>query len=338
MKINNALVQLLQGKKLREESAEEIFLAVFNQKTGERETKALLLLLAKKGETVEEVLGCLRALRKLEPPARTSVKGLMDTCGTGGDHSRSVNVSTLAAFVIAGAGGRVAKHGNRGISSSCGSSDLMEALGVNLAAPKRKMLNAIRKAGLGYFHAPFYHPVFSRVQPLRRSLKTRTIFNLLGPLTNPLKLEAQMIGVSRRQDVLTFAKILRQMGIKNAFVFHSDDGMDEISSRAATFLAYVHGKKIKYRVLNPRRFHFARASKGAYGGGPILRNKRIALALLQGRLKGPVLDIVILNAAAGLILSGKARNFSEGIQLAEHSLASGNAYRVLESLKRVTRQ
>ena len=212
----------------------------------------------------------------------------------------------------------------------------MEALGVNVAASKKKMIQAIRTRGLGYFHAPFYHPVFARIQPLRRRLKTRTIFNFLGPLANPLKLKGQMIGVSRPQEVPRFANILRRTGIQNAFVFCSSDGLDEISSCATTLLAQVQNKKIRYRRLNPKSLGFVKAPKGAYRGGSVSKNKKIALALLQGKLQGPIRDIVVLNAAAGLILSGKARNFSEGIRLAAYSLSSGNAYRVLESLREVT--
>ncbi len=337
MKINTPFIRLLTGKNLRKNSARELFLRVFQQKVKDSQTKSLLLLLAKKGETAEEVLGCLEALRKLEPAQRVPVKGLMDTCGTGGDRSRSINVSTLAALVIAGAGGKVAKHGNRAISSSCGSSDLAEALGINIAATKKRMLHALRKTGFGYFHAPLYHPIFSRVQPLRRSLKTKTLFNLLGPLANPFKLEAQMIGVSRRRDVLMFSEILRRIGIQNAFVFHSGDGMDEISSRAKTFVARIRRKKISRTILNPSVFGFHKAPQSAYGGGGVSKNKRIALALLRGELNGPVRDIVVLNAAAGLILAGKARNFSEGIRLAGQTLKSGKAYHVLESVKRMTR-
>jgi len=191
--VEDHVARLISGKNLSEKESRGIFLAAFSQKIGFSEVKTVLLLLAKKGESAEEISGCLKALTELEPPRSTKLAGLIDTCGTGGDGSHSINVSTLAAIVAAGAGARVAKHGNRAITSRTGSSDLLEAFGVNLDAGPEKMIRAIRKYGIGYFHAPFYHPVFSRVQQLRRQIGVKTVFNYIGPLANPLKLEGQMI-------------------------------------------------------------------------------------------------------------------------------------------------
>lgn len=336
MNIQKALALLLEGKNLRKHEAVRVFRSLFEGKLLKSQVKALLLLLARKGETAEEVAGCLKALQSLERPFPARIRGLMDTCGTGGDRSHSLNISTLAAFVIAGAGGKVAKHGNRSISSKCGSSDLLEALGVNLKAGRARMLQAIRKAGIGYFHAPFYHPVFSRVQPLRRELKVRTIFNLLGPLVNPLGIEAQVIGVSKPKYLKLFAEVLREKKMKNALVCHSEDGLDEISTSAATQAAWVSGNRIRYGKIRPQALGFRRASKKNYKGGGVSANKSLGLKILKGKLRGPARDVVVINAAAGLVVSGRARNLKEGIRLAHLSLDTGKAYQALLKLKEMT--
>jgi len=207
MRIEKSITRLLQRRNLTETEAYGVFGDLFDQKLTMPEAKALLLLLAEKGETVDEVRGCLNALRKREPVLRAPAGGVMDTCGTGGDGSHSINVSTLAAFVIAGAGGKVAKHGNRAVSSKSGSSDLMESFGIKLDAKPRRMIESISRNGIGYFHAPFYHPVFSKVQPLRKALGVRTIFNLLGPLVNPVKIRYQLVGVAKREFLDLYARI-----------------------------------------------------------------------------------------------------------------------------------
>jgi anthranilate phosphoribosyltransferase len=190
------LMRLMARRSLSLADSRKAFTLLFSQSIPAMKAKSFLLLLAKKGETADELLGCLQAIRRLEKPIGPRIPGLMDTCGTGGDGRHTINISTLVALVIAGAGGKIAKHGNRAISSRSGSSDLMESFGIKLNAPPKKMIEAIRRSGLGYFHAPFYHPVFAKMQPLRQSLKKRTILNLLGPLVNPMRLDYQLVGVS----------------------------------------------------------------------------------------------------------------------------------------------
>ena len=335
MKLNAGLISLLHRKALSESQAREIFTALFKGNLTESQAKAILLLLASKGESSKEFTGCLNALRTLEPPASVGINYLMDTCGTGGDMSGSFNVSTLAAFVIAGAGGKIAKHGNRSISSRCGSSDLMEALGVRLNAPRSQMIKAIKNFGLGYFHAPFYHPVFSKIQLLRRKLKTRTIFNLLGPLTNPLKVSHQLVGVSDKKYLKLFAQAFQKSGI-TALICHSQDGMDEISTRARTDIALVHKGGIRYSRIDPKKYSFKVTGKNTFVGGSIKKNKVLALQLLRGKLRGPIRDLVVLNAAAGLWITKKAANLKEGIRLAEKSIDSGKAYQVLARLRKIS--
>ncbi len=336
MKIDSVLIRLLHGRDLSKSESGAMFRQIFQLQVPEAKIKALLLLLAQKGETPAEVLGCLKALQALERPAQISIPGLMDTCGTGGDGKHSLNVSTLAALVIAGAGGKVAKHGNRGISSRCGSSDLMEALGVKLDAPKSRMIESIRRFGIGYFHAPFYHPVFSKMQPLRKKIKTRTIFNLLGPLANPVCVSAQLLGVSSPRALKLYADVLRAGKSRSSLVCHSKDGLDEISTQAPTDVAKISNGQVIWGRIEPRRLGFRTSKTGTLKVHSIRQSRDLALKLLQNKFYGPTRDIVVLNAAAGLWVSAKAKGLREGIEMADESLRSGNAYRALSGLKKIS--
>ncbi|MBI3306239.1 MAG: anthranilate phosphoribosyltransferase [Candidatus Omnitrophica bacterium] len=331
------LANLLTGGHLSKAQAESVFRQMVQGKLSEEFSKTLLLLLAKRGESIQEIEGCLKIIRQLEPPRYSGILHLMDTCGTGGDQSRTINVSTLAAFVIAGAGGKVAKHGNRSLSSQCGSSDLVEALGVNLAASPEKMIRAIKKHGIGFFHAPLYHPIFKSLQPLRKKLKTRTIFNYLGPLVNPLALDYQLVGVSRQRDVSTYAEILRKSKIRRAIVCSSADGLDEISTSAPCHIARIQQGQIHRETWNPAQFGFKKASRKSLQGGSIKKNRDLAVRILTGKLYGPMRDTVLLNSAAGLYAAGIAKNLKQGIRLATDSIDSGRAYQALRGLKKISR-
>lgn len=314
-----------------------VFRLLFSEKLTYQQSKATLLLLARKGETAEELYGCVRALRALEPALPVDIPQLMDTCGTGGDQSHSFNISTVAALLIAGAGGKVAKHGNRAISSKSGSSDLMEALGVRLEAPRRKMIQSIERFGIGYFHAPYYHPVFARVQALRRELKVRTIFNFVGPLLNPLKISAQLVGVAKGDYVPLYARVLSKI-IKSAWVCHSADNLDEISTSQPTQIAEIKKGRIRFSRILPAEFGYHKIPKSAYTGGTVIENRDKTLELLRGRLSGPLRDIVVLNAGAGLMISGMAVDLRDGIARSLDALESGRAYRSLLGLRKLSRQ
>ena len=338
MKFEPILEKLLRQEALRKETALEAFRELFSCRLTEKQAKSLLLLLARKGETVEELAGCLNALREAEPPVKIKMDHLIDTCGSGGDGSCTINVSTLAAILVAGAGGKVAKHGNRAISSRAGSSDLMEALGVNLEAGEKKMLKALKVCGLAYFHAPYFHPVFSRFQPLRKALATRTIFNLLGPLVNPVTVERQMIGVSRKEHLGLFAGVLRERKVKMAFVCHSRDGMDEISGAGITDYVLIKDGRIRSGTLDVRSFGLRPGCQDDYRGGDARQNSRIALDLLNGKIQGPIKDLILLNAAAGLWISGLAKNIPHGLGMAADSLGSGRALQALRHLIQISRE
>ena len=295
-----------------------------------------MLLLAQKGETADELLGCLQALQALEKPIGIKIPGLMDTCGTGGDGRKTINISTLVALVIAGTGGKIAKHGNRAISSKSGSSDLMEAFGVKLDTASPKVIAAIQHLGFGYFHAPFHHPVFAKIQPLRKALKRRTILNLLGPLVNPMRLDHQLVGVSEKRLVPLYARVLSKLGRKSALVCHSTDGMDEISTSVPTTVAWVTPNKIRMSVIRPEVYGLRKASQKHLSVNSVREGMIRAKNILSGKEKGPARDTVILNAAYGLLLCSIADSVQEGITLAKESLDSGRALKVLKQLIRMS--
>lgn len=334
--MDTALPKLLAGRSLSDSEAFAIFGALFEDCLHDHQARSLLLLLAAKGESSDELWGAVRALRKLEKPTGPRIRGLMDTCGTGGDKSHSINVSTLAAFVAAGAGARIAKHGNRAISSRSGSSDLMESLGVNIGAPPARMFEALRKAGLGYFHAPDYHPVFAKLQPLRRRIGRRTILNLLGPLVNPMRLDHQLVGVSEKRLLPLYAAVLAKLDRRSALVCHSADGMDELSTAHATRAIGIRQGRIRSIIIHAKGFGLQRATRRDLCVPDPSRSHRIAKNILAGRERGPKRDAVILNAACALWISGHARSLRQGVRLARESLESGRALNVLKKLRKIT--
>lgn len=330
MRLSQIFEKLLQKKDLSFAESKAVFEQLFKNQLPEQKAKALLLLLAKKGESVSEVLGCLESLKRLEPSSK-KIRGLIDTCGTGGDNSHSLNISTLAALVIAGAGGKVAKHGNRGMSSLCGSSDVLEALGLKLEAKPASILKSIQKNGMGYFHAPAHHPVFSKIQPLRKQLKIKTIFNLLGPLINPARPDFQLIGVSSEKNFDRYVAILKALKA-TALVCHSAEGLDEISPSSVTKIGILEKGRVRLGEIHPERFGIMKSSLKKIRGGHAKKNAKAALDLLKGKDHGPLRDMVSLNAAAGLLIAGIAKSFAHGLSLAYESLDSGRAMEVLKGM------
>lgn len=328
---------LLTSRPLTGPTWKRIFGEVFRGRSAAAEIKTTLLAISKKGENWPEIWGCLGAIRSLERERHVSLPYLIDVCGTGGDGRRTFNISTVASFVIAGAGGRVAKHGNRAVSSRSGSSDLMEALGIRIDVPFDIMQNALRTVGLGYFHAPLYHPSFARVQTVRRELGIRTLFNLLGPLVNPVVLPFQVIGISRKEWLGPLAEVLKRLKRKRAAVVRAQDGLDELSTCEVSDILYVEGDRIRKAALNPRKMGFSPAKTADYEGGDVRVNLKIALQILENRLKGPKQEIVLLNSGFALQILGLADSLEEGIERSRWSIRSGRALGVLEGLRRLTR-
>lgn len=290
-----------------------------------------LIALRMKGETASELAGFARAMR--EHAVRVDAgDDLIDTCGTGGDGAGTFNISTVAAIVMAGAGARVAKHGNRSITSKTGgSAEMMEALGVRFAMTPEEAAGAVREVGIGFLFAPHMHPAMKHAQPVRRELGIRTVFNLLGPLVNPARAQAQLIGAPSHQAAKLMAEALAELGTRHAFVVHGD-GLDEISISGATDVYEVRSGRIRHMTWTPSDFGVACASLESIAGGGPERNAEIALDILGGA-RGPRREIVLMNAAAGLVAAGIAGELKTGMMAAAESIDSGAAAEKLKKLR-----
>lgn len=299
-------------------------------------SKSALILLREKGESAEEIFALCSLVREKALKLSVKIPFLVDNCGTGGDHKGTFNISTLAALVAAGAGAHVAKHGNRSFSSRVGSADLLEALGVKIAAKAERMIEALRTIGIGYFHAPLYHPALQKVQSLRKSIKGRTIFNLIGPLLNPLNVKRQVIGVPQIENVEPIAKALSLLGTQHSFVITGDGGMDEATPAGATAGIEIVGKKLLPFRLNPSRLGLGRSRNSNLRGGNLRENAKIAMDLLKGEKNGACKNAVLLNAGITLYASGRAADTADGIVKARASLESGSAYETLRKLVHIS--
>src|SRR5579864_1901925 len=304
---------------------------------------ALLVALHMKGETVEEIVGFAEAIRAAAAPisssdgtaldlSGTERDALVDTCGTGGDASDTFNISTASALTIAGAGVRVAKHGNRGITSKCGSADVMEALGVNISLPINRLGDCLREVGIAFMLAPAMHTATRYVQPARRDLKPlRSVFNLLGPLTNPARASAQVVGVYSEDLVEKLAQALKMLGLYRALVVHGADGLDEISISGPTKIGEVRGEWVRVYEVTPDQFGLKRAPLSAIAGGDLRTNADIIRAILTGE-RSARRDIVLMNAAAALVAAGRADSLHEAMPKAIESIDSGAARAKLGAL------
>ncbi len=293
---------------------------------------ALLVALRMKGETVEEIAGAAIAMRERVVPVDVDREGLVDTCGTGGDGRGTFNVSTVAALVAAGAGVRVAKHGNRAVSSSCGSADVLQELGVNIDIDADRMAAVLNETGIAFLFAPKLHPAMASVASIRSELGMRTIFNILGPLTNPALARRQVMGIFSPHLVEIVARVLRALGSEHVIVVHSDDGLDEISVSAPTRFCELKDGEILTGFIEPEEIDVERCSLDDVLGGDAATNAKIARDVLEGAGGAPR-QIVLANAGAAIYVSGKAESIREGVRLAAESIDSGAALDKLEKLK-----
>jgi anthranilate phosphoribosyltransferase len=318
------------------EQAEETMLLVLDGNATTAQIAAFLTALHMKGETIDEIHGFARAMR-----ARvTRVDGgdpaeLLDTCGTGGDGGRTFNISTVAALVVAGAGVRVAKHGNRSLSSACGSADILDALGVNIALAPERMGASIRDVGLGFLFAPALHPAMKHAQPARAEIRMRTAFNLLGPLTNPAGAARQLIGAPSAEAAALMAEALARLGLTRGFVVHGSDGLDEVTTTGATSVWEISAGAVRRFHVTPEDFGVPRAGAEAFRGGQPRDNATIARSVLAGE-RGPCRDIVLVNSALALIAAGRASGYLGAMALAADSIDSGAAAAMLDRLIRFT--
>ncbi len=335
-----ALHKVTRREDLSEAEAAEVLGEILRGEATPALISGLLVALRMKGETVDEVVGFARAMRaaaaKVELTALEAA-ALVDTCGTGGDGLHSFNISTASAFVVAGAGATVAKHGNRSISSRCGSADVLEALGAKVALEPQQVAQSIESVGIGFLFAPLIQPAMKHAQPTRAELKMRTVFNLLGPLTNPTGAGAQVVGVFDAALVPLVAEALARLGVRRAFVVHGDDGLDEITTTGPTMVREVAGGKVVERTFRPEDFGLATARPQDLAGGDAASCAAILLAILA-REPGPRRDIVVANAAAALVAAGHAQDVREGASQAVESIDSGRARDKLEQFIRFTSQ
>lgn len=298
---------------------------------------AFLTALRMKGETPGELVGFAQAMREKAAPVSHGVPGqtILDTCGSGGDGLHTFNISTVAAFVAAGAGVRVAKHGNRSASGVCGSADVLESLGVEIGAPVERMASAIREIGIAFLFAPAIHPAMKHAKDARSELKMRTAFNLLGPLTNPAGATAQLAGAPSIRAAGLMAEALAGLGLQRGYVVHGLDGLDEISTAGESLVLEIRRGAIAEQTVTPEDFGIARARIEDLAAATLDENREIARSVLAGN-KGPCRDIVLVNASAALRIAGKASSFREGVALAAESIDSGKAAAKLDQLVRYT--
>ena len=337
MNIKEAIHIIVEGQDLTEEQMYEVINSIMSGEVSEVLISAFLIGLRMKGETVEEITGAVRVMREKATRIETGIDMaadgvVVDTCGTGGDGSGTFNVSTTSAFVVAGCGVTVAKHGNRAVSSSCGSADVLEAAGVNLNLSPEQVSDCIRSCNIGFLFAPALHGAMKYAIGPRREIGVRTVFNILGPLTNPARANVQVLGVFSEQLIVPLAEVLGKLGARRALVVHGEGNLDELTVTGATSVAeYRDGKVVSYRVA-PEDFGLARATlEEIRGGSDAPSSAEMMRAILKGE-PGPKRDMVLLNAGAALMAAGKAEDMGKGVELAAGCIDSGKALATLESL------
>jgi anthranilate phosphoribosyltransferase len=333
--IKEAIAKVVAKTNLTEAEAETVMREIMQGEATDAQIAAYITALRMKGETVEEITGSARVMREKAVPIKLDAKYQIDTCGTGGDMAHTFNISTTVAFVVAGAGVTVAKHGNRSVSSKSGSADVLQALGVNIEIPSHRVEECMKEVGIGFLFAPLMHLAMKYAIGPRREVGIRTIFNVLGPLTNPAKVTSQIMGVYAAELTSSLAEALGNLGARHAFVVHGMDGLDEITITDKTKISEYKDGKVKNYDIHPSDFGMPSGKADDLKGGDARENAAITVEILKGQ-KGTRRDIVLLNAAAGLVASGMASDLKEGIKIASESIDSGAAVKKLEQLKAFT--
>jgi anthranilate phosphoribosyltransferase len=335
--LRETLRKAVDGEILTEGEAERALETIMEGNASPAATAALLTVLRVKGETVPEIVGFARAMRRFAAKVEAP-EGVVDTCGTGGDAKGTINVSTAAAFVARGAGVVVAKHGNRAATSRAGSADVLEALGAEIDLAPEEVSRCIAEAGIGFMFARTHHPAMRFVAPVRAELPFRTVFNLLGPLTNPAGARRQLVGVFGGAYVRPVAEALSGLGAERALVVHGADGMDEITVTDSTLVAEVTDGEIKEYEVSPEDFGLSRHAPDGLLGGDAHLNARILRDVLSGRETGAPRDVILLNAGAAIFVSGKTETIEAGVRRSEESIETGAAERALEGFVKATRR
>jgi anthranilate phosphoribosyltransferase len=331
------LEEIIAGRDLNEESMSRMITEILSGTITPAQIGAFMGALSTKGETFEELIGAARAMRRKATRIQTTRSVVLDTCGTGGDGTHTFNISTTTAFVVAACGVTVAKHGNRSVSSQCGSADLLEALGINLNLDPEVVEEGLREINIGFLFAPLYHGAMKFAAGARKEVGIRSVFNMLGPLTNPAGANCQLLGVYAPELTEMFAQTLKGMGTRRAFVVHGHDGLDEISLCAPTRISELNNGRIKTYDLSPEPFFNRTAHMQDLAGSSPSGNAAITWSILKGD-KGPKRDIVLLNAGAALVAADAAADIKEGIYFAGEALDSGAAADKLQQLIRFSRK
>ena len=334
--IQEALADLLDGSSLSRPRCREVMGEIMRGEATPAQIGGFLVALRLKGESADEIAGCAEAMRDHVLPVRPQRDDLVDTAGTGGDGASTINISTAAAIVAAAAGAGVAKHGNRAVSSASGSADVLEALGFELEQPPERIAQSIDELGFGFMFAPSHHPAMKHAAPVRRELATRTVFNVLGPLTNPAGARAQVIGVYAKPLVRTIADVLAQLGARRAFVVHGAYGVDELSPAGPNDVCEVVDGDVRARVIDPLDLGVERCDPGELRGGSPDENAKAIREVLAGA-RGGRRDAVLLNAAGALAAAGRAEDLQEALHLARETVDSGAAGARLDELTRFSR-
>jgi len=328
--IREAIGALVSGNSLTVDEAASVMEEIMQGKVTPAQFGAFVTALRLKGETVDEIVGLARTMRAKAVPV-TIAEPLVDTCGTGGDGSHTFNISTAAAFVAAGAGLKVAKHGNRAMSSQCGSADVLEALGVKIDLNAEKVQRCLQEVGIGFMFAPSFHPAMKFAVGPRREIGIRTVFNIIGPLTNPAGAKAQVLGVADGSLVEKLAPVLQSLGCNHALVVHGEDGLDEITVTGKTQICELKDGRIKSYFISPEDFGLSRASLSSLRGGTADENAALLRSILAGA-PGPRRDVVLMNTAAALVAGDRMETLRQGAALAEEVIDGGHALAKLEQL------
>lgn len=332
-RINEAIKKIVENKSLSEKESFDVCLEIMAGSATPSQIGAFLTALRMKGETIEEITGFCRAMRERMIPIRPLVKFLIDTCGTGGDGMKTFNISTTAAFIAAGAGCFVAKHGNRSVSSLCGSADLISALGLRPDMEYELVKSCIENIGIGFLYAPIFHPAMKNVSNPRKEIGIRTIFNILGPLCNPANVTRQIIGIYRKDFMEKLAGVLMNLGVEHCLVVHGADGIDEITTTTKTYILEIIDKRMTSYEIQPEEFGIRKSSFDELMVQDGMDNLNSFLSVLNG-IPGPKTDIAILNAGAAIYVAGKSETIKQGVELARESVFSGAALNKLEELRR----
>jgi anthranilate phosphoribosyltransferase len=336
MNIKEAINKAINREDINKDAAYKVALDIMNGETTDAQIASLLTALRMKGETVEEITGFVKAMRDKVTKIKAPEEYLIDTCGTGGDGAGTFNISTISAIVAAGAGCKVAKHGNRSVSSNCGSADLLKQLGVNIENPPEKVEKCIEEAGVGFLFAPLLHPAMKYAIGPRREMAVRTIFNILGPLTNPAGAKRQLLGVYSKELTSTIANVLANLDSKHCMIVHGEDGLDEITTTGKTFVSELRDGKVTEYTISPEDFGLIKRDAEDLKGGTPEINAKIALNLLEGGTGGKR-EITILNSGAAIYVAGKAESLSDGIEKAKESIDSGEALKTLNKLVEIAK-